>query len=162
MTRVSLIAAVAADGVMGAGGDLPWPPLREDFIWFKQHTQGKPVIMGRKTWDSLKPPFKPLPGRRNIVISRSVSVLEGAEVFSSVADAIASCDAPEVMVIGGAEIYAQAMPLAHRMYLTFIDEDYVGDTFFPAWNPANWHSTESQTITTASGVEVTFSVMDRK
>jgi len=162
MTRVSLIAAVAADGVMGYKNDLPWPHIKEDFAWFKQHTKGKPIIMGRKTWDSLKEPFKPLPGRRNIVISRSVSTLEGAEVFSSVQDAIASCSEAEVMVIGGAEIYAQAMPLAHRMYLTFIDADFVGDTFFPAWNPDNWQITETSTITTASGLEITLNIFDRK
>lgn len=161
MTRVSLIAAVAADGVMGYQGDLPWPPIKEDFAWFKQHTKGKPIIMGRKTWDSLKEPFKPLPGRRNIVISRSVSHIDGAEVFASITDAIASCPEPEVMVIGGAEIYAQAMPLAHRMYLTFINADYVGDTFFPAWNPDNWQTTETSTITTTAGLEVTFNVLDR-
>lgn len=162
MTRISLIAAVAADNVMGHQGTLPWPPIKEDFAWFKLHTKGKPIIMGRKTWDSLPAAFKPLPGRRNIVISRSVKTLAGAEVFSSVADAVATCTEAEVMVIGGAEIYAQALPLAHRLYLTFIDADYVGDTFFPPWDPSQWQVTEQNTITSSAGVDVTFNILDRK
>lgn len=162
MTRISLIAAVAADNVMGNQGTLPWPPIKEDFAWFKSHTKGKPVIMGRKTWDSLPAAFKPLPGRRNIVISRSIKTLKGAEVFSSVADAVAACHEPEVMVIGGAEIYAQALPLAHRLYLTFIDADYVGDTFFPEWNPDSWHITEQTETLSTTGLNLVFNILDRK
>jgi dihydrofolate reductase len=112
---VSLIAAVAANGVIGRDGDLPWR-IPEDLRHFKAVTLGKPVIMGRKTWQSLG---RPLPGRRNIVVTRDAGfAAEGAETVASLDAALALvADVAEAMVIGGGEIYAQALPRADRLYL---------------------------------------------
>ena len=116
MTAVILIAAVARNGGIGRDNELLWR-LPEDMARFKALTMGRPVIMGRKTWDSLPPKFRPLPGRRNLVLSRDSSLqLEGAEVFGTLTDALAACaDSTELFVIGGAQIYAEALPLADRL-----------------------------------------------
>ena len=127
---VSLIAAMARNHVIGKDNQLPWK-LPEDLKRFKAITLGHPIIMGRKTFDSLG---RPLPGRENIVLSRRPGlVLPGATVFGSLAEAFerfAGTD-NEVFVIGGAEIYAQALSRADRLYLTRIDADFPGDAFFP-------------------------------
>ena len=120
--RLALIAAVAENGIVGRDNKLPWH-LSEDLKYFKRTTLGKPVVMGRKTWDSIG---RPLPGRTNIVISRQPNLrLEGASVVADLpaalclAEAIASLDgSDELMVIGGSEIYALALPMAQRLYLT--------------------------------------------
>jgi dihydrofolate reductase len=136
---VSLVAALARNRVVGAGNRLPWH-LPEDLKRFKRLTMGAPVIMGRKTHVSIG---RPLPGRRNIVVTRQPDATwPGCEVVHSLDDAIASAgDAPEVFVIGGAELYAAAFPRADRLHLTLIDADYDGDTFFPAFDPADWRET---------------------
>lgn len=136
-TRVSLIVARAENGVIGADGKLPWR-IPADMKWFKANTLGKPVIMGRKTWESL--PKRPLPERRNIVISRDATYrAEGAEVVISLAAALALCaGADEAMVIGGAEIYALALPLASRIYLTRVHASPAGDAHLPEFSPALW------------------------
>ena len=122
MTQLSLIAGVARNGAIGRNNGLLWR-LPEDMARFKALTLGHPVIMGRKTWDSLPAKFRPLPGRRNLVLSRDSGLqLEGAEVFGSLSDALAACvDAPQVFVIGGAQIYAEALTMADRLELTEID-----------------------------------------
>jgi len=134
--RVYLVAAVAANRVIGAGGKLPWR-LPEDLRHFKALTLGHPVIMGRKTWESIG---RPLPGRRSIVISRnSAYMAPGAEVVTSLDDALGLCDgAPEAFVIGGAELYRLALARADRLLITEIDHDFDGDTRFPAPDPAQW------------------------
>lgn len=139
MPIVSLVAALARNRVIGAGNRLPWH-LPEDLKRFKRLTMGAPVIMGRKTYESLG---RPLPGRRNIVVTRQVGARwNGCEVARSLDDAIALAgDAREVFVIGGAELYAVALPRADRLHLTLIDADYAGDTFFPAFDPADWRET---------------------
>ena len=121
MARVNLILARAANGVIGAGGVMPWH-LPEDMAHFKQQTAGAPVIMGRKTWDSLPQRFRPLPGRRNIVVTRQPDWNEkGAQRASSLREALSICEqAPEAWVIGGAQIYAEALPLAQRAIITEI------------------------------------------
>jgi dihydrofolate reductase len=125
--RVALIAAVARNGVIGAENRLPWK-LPEDLRRFRELTTGKPVIMGRKTWESIG---RPLPGRRNLVITRRRDfVAAGAECFGSLSEALAVCEG-ECFVIGGGEIYAQAMPLADRLYLTRLERDVEGDAYFP-------------------------------
>jgi dihydrofolate reductase len=136
---VSLVAALARNRVVGAGNRLPWH-LPEDLKRFKRLTMGAPIIMGRKTHVSIG---RPLPGRRNIVVTRQPDATwPGCEVVHSLDDAIASAgDAPEVFVIGGAELYAAAFPRADRLHLTLIDADYDGDTFFPAFDPADWRET---------------------
>ena len=134
MTAISLIAAVARQGAIGRDNQLLWR-LPEDMARFKALTSGHPVIMGRKTWDSLPERFKPLPGRRNLVLSHKALQLEGAEVFGSLDAALQACaGAPRVYVIGGAEIYTAAISRADRLELTEIDADFDADSFFPAWD----------------------------
>jgi dihydrofolate reductase len=139
MPLVSVVAALARNRVIGAGNRLPWR-LPEDLKRFKRLTMGAPVIMGRRTHQSID---RPLPGRRNIVVTRQAGARwDGCEVAHSLDEAIALAgDAPEVFVIGGAELYAAALPRADRLYLTLIDADYEGDTLFPAFDPADWRET---------------------
>jgi dihydrofolate reductase len=131
---INLIAGVARNGAIGRDNQLLWR-LPEDMARFKALTMGHPVIMGRKTWDSLPARFRPLPGRRNLVLSRAPGLqLLGAEVCTSLNAAIARCaQAERVFVIGGAQIYAEALPLAERLELTEIDADFAADCFFPPW-----------------------------
>ncbi len=146
---VSIIAAVAADGAIGRRGGLVYH-IREDMRHFRRLTMGHPVVMGRKTFESL--PGGALPGRRNVVVTRNSGFkAEGVETFSSLEGALARLSADfgqdagaEVFVIGGGEIYRQAMPLADRLYLTQIDaaaDD--ADTFFPTVEPERWHTDEA-------------------
>src|SRR6476660_8188508 len=130
--NINLIFARAANGVIGANNTIPWH-IPEDMAHFKQQTAGAPVIMGRKTWDSLPPRFRPLPGRRNIVITRQADWhAEGAERAATVEQAVALCgDVPKAWVIGGAEIYKLALPHAHLAVVTEIDADFEGDTYAP-------------------------------
>ena len=134
MTQLVLIAVVARHGVIGRDGRMPWH-LPEDLRHFRQATAGSPVIMGRKTWDSLPSRFRPLPGRDNIVVTRQVHwQAEGARVVHSLAEALsAASHAERAFVIGGAELYAAALPLADELLLTEIEADVVGDTHFPDW-----------------------------
>ena len=133
---VSVIVAVAEGGVIGANGMMPWH-ISEDLRMFKRVTSGHPVVMGRRTFESLG---RPLPGRTNVVVTRNPSwSSEGVRVAGSLENAVALFPpGEEVFVIGGGEIYRQAMPLADRFYLTRIDAAYDGDTFFPEWNEADW------------------------
>ena len=130
--RLNIIFARSRNGVIGKDGVMPWH-LPEDLAHFKQQTGGAPVLMGRKTWESLPPRFRPLPGRRNIVISRQADwQADGAERAASLGEAITLCgDVPEIWVIGGGEIYAQAVPLAQRAVVTEIERDFEGDTYAP-------------------------------
>ena len=129
--RLNLIFACARKGVIGLNNTLPWH-LPEDLAHFKKTTLGQPVIMGRKTWESLPPKFRPLPGRTNIVVTRQTDwQAPGAHVAHSMAQALAVCSTEaEVWVIGGAEVYAQALPLAQRAVITEIDADFEGDETF--------------------------------
>lgn len=139
MPVISLVAAMARNRVIGAGGRMPWH-LPEDLKRFKKLTMGAPLIMGRKTHDSIG---GPLPGRRNIVVTRRPgAIFRGCEVAHSLDEALALAgDAPEVFVIGGAELYRAALPRAERLYLTRIDAEYPGDTVFPEFDPADWRET---------------------
>jgi len=135
--KLALIAAVARHGAIGKGNDLLWQnPL--DQKHFRQTTMGCPVIMGRRTWDSLPARFRPLPGRRNIVVTRNLAWQDtGAEVAHSLDEAIALLsDVPRAFVIGGGELYAQAVGRADELVLTEIDADFEADTFFPTWDRA--------------------------
>jgi len=132
---VSLVAAVANGGVIGRDGTVPWH-LPEDMAFFRELTTGHPVVMGRRTWDSLPDRFRPLPGRRNIVVTRNTSwEADGAERASSIEEALrlAGADEPVVYVIGGAEIYRAALPYADELVLTEVELDVTGDAFFPEW-----------------------------
>ena len=133
---ISLIVAVAENGVIGQDNGLPWR-LPGDLRRFKALTMGKPIIMGRKTYDSIG---KPLPGRTNIVITRQSDLhLSGCIVVGSLAEALSCINAEEYMVIGGADIYRQALPLAQRVYLTQVHATIEGDAFFPALDSTQWH-----------------------
>jgi dihydrofolate reductase len=134
--QLHLIFARAANGVIGKDGTMPWH-LPEDLAHFKKTTLGCPVIMGRKTWDSLPPKFRPLPGRRNVVITRQADwQADGVTVAHSLQEAIDLCSAaPDVWVIGGAEIYRQALPLAVSAVVTEIETEYDGDAFAPQFTP---------------------------
>jgi dihydrofolate reductase len=140
---IALVVARARNGVIGFKGDLPWR-IRSDMAWFKANTLGKPVIMGRKTWDSL--PLQPLPGRLNIVLSRDGSFepktavpLENFNEAVEMASEQAQEDgAREVCVIGGTALFELAMPRARRLYITEVEAEPEGDAFFPAFDEADW------------------------
>jgi dihydrofolate reductase len=133
---ISLIVAVAENGVIGRNGDLPWR-IPADLKFFKATTMGKPIVMGRKTWDSIG---RPLPGRENIVVSRQTGFdAPGACVVTDLEAALSAAgDVPEVMVIGGAEIYKMALPHATRIYLTEVHAMPAGDTQLPAFPETEW------------------------
>lgn len=132
---ISIIVAVAENGVIGDKNQLLWH-ISEDLKHFKAITSGHPVVMGRKTYESLG---RPLPNRTNVVITRQEIEIEGCRVVHSLEEAFALFPADEeIFVIGGAEIYAQALPLADKFYLTRVHRSYAGDTCFPEWNPAEW------------------------
>lgn len=154
--KLGMIYARARNGVIGANGALPWH-LPEDLAHFKAITQGCPVIMGRKTWDSLPPRFRPLPGRRNIVVSRQDGwQADGAERAASLQAAIAACaGAPQAWVIGGAQLYALAEPLADTAEVTVIDADFAGDAQAPALG-GRWVETARSTHTSAQGLGYSF------
>jgi dihydrofolate reductase len=145
---LAMIAALADNRVIGLDNKMPWH-LPADLKHFKAMTLGKPIIMGRKTWDSLG---RPLPGRLNLVVSRQRDLqLEGAETFTDLDAALRraeqwACEQgiEELMLIGGAQLYAQALPQAQRLYLTRIDAAPEGDAFFPAFDEADWQLVESQ------------------
>ena len=133
--KLALIAAVGRGGAIGLGGTMPWS-LPADLAHFRRVTLGCPVLMGRRTWDSLPPRFKPLPGRRNLVVTRNAAwQAAGAEACGSLEAALERVmDAERVFVIGGGELYTQALPRADERVLTEIDADFDADTFFPAWD----------------------------
>jgi len=137
-----IIAAMSENRVIGRNNVLPWS-LKADMERFKKLTLGWPCVMGRKTWGSL--PKRPLPGRPNIVISRSLSAVTGAKVFSSLQEAIGGCAGYEkVFICGGASIYAEALGLADRIELTVIHRQYEGDAFFPEIDPSGWQITNTE------------------
>jgi dihydrofolate reductase len=138
---ISLIAALAVDRVIGLENAMPWH-LPADLAWFKRNTLNKPVVMGRKTYASLG---QPLPGRRNIVLSRHPADDDRVMWVSSVAEALtAAGESDEIMVIGGGDIYQQFLPRANRLYLTHIDAELDGDTYFPDYEPDQWQSVFSE------------------
>ena len=136
---IVLIAAMARGRVIGRDNQLAWH-LPEDMAHFRRSTHGHPVLMGRKTWESLPPRFRPLPGRRNVVLTRQMGFeAPGAEVVHTLAEALARfTSADTVFVIGGAQIYAEALPFAHRLVLTELDLGVEGDAHFPAWPAADF------------------------
>jgi dihydrofolate reductase len=143
--RLAIIAAVARNRVIGSANALVWHNA-EDQRHFRRVTLGCPVIMGRKTWESLPERYRPLPGRRNIVVTRDAGfAAPGAEVAASLDAALALvADAPKAFVVGGGELYARALPLADELVLTEIDVDLDGDTYFPAWERAAFDEVERE------------------
>lgn len=134
---LSIIVATDEENGIGKDNQLMWH-LPKDLKFFKNTTSGHTVIMGRKTFDSIG---KPLPKRRNIVITRQKNLtINGVEIFNTLADALEACaDEEEVFVVGGGEIYNQALPLAHKLYQTKVHHTFNADTFFPEVNPSDWN-----------------------
>lgn len=163
--RINLIFARAANGVIGANGTMPWH-LPEDLAHFKQTTGGAPVVMGRKTWDSLPPRFRPLPGRWNIVITRQDDwKAEGAQRAASLQDALSLCEesqVPEVWIIGGAQVYAEAEPLAQHAVVTEIAHDYEGDAHAPRLSSSEWRETHREShVSAKEGLHYSFVTYER-
>jgi dihydrofolate reductase len=155
--RVSVVAAVARGGVIGRDDDLPWH-VPEDARRFRELTMGHPVVMGRRTWDSLPERFRPLPGRRNVVVTRNPTwEAAGAERAGSLDDALDLLEgAPQVFVIGGGEVYAAALPLADELLLTEIDLEVDGDTLFPSFDRDVFREVAREPHTAADGTAFAF------
>lgn len=154
--KLHLIFARSANGIIGKDGTMPWH-LPEDLAHFKRTTLGSPVIMGRKTWDSLPPKFRPLPGRLNVVVTRQRDwQASGASVAHSLSEAMALCDgAVDAWVIGGAEIYTQALPQAATAVVTEIEASYDGDTFAPQFE-TEWKETARERHVSTTGLNFSF------
>jgi dihydrofolate reductase len=158
--KINLIWAQAHNRVIGKDGVMPWH-LPEDLAHFKRTTLGCPVIMGRKTWDSIPPKFRPLPGRVNVVLTRQTDWHEnGVQPFKNMHEALSFCEQlpnkPDaVWVIGGAQIYAQALPLAHKAVVTEIDADFDGDSFAPQFDAA-WAETSREAHVSSSRLAYSF------
>lgn len=155
MQKITLIAACAQNGCIGTNNTMPWH-LPEDFAFFRTYTTGKPVVMGRKTWESL--PKKPLPGRRNIVVTRNADyTAEGAETVSGLEAALAACAGEqEIIIIGGAQIYTEALPLATDLRITEVGLTVAGDAFFPPFSRSIWHEASREAHTAANGIPFAF------
>lgn len=162
-TRVYLVAAVAANGIIGAGNSMPWH-LPEDLKHFKTLTLGHPVIMGRKTFDSILASLgKPLPGRENVVVSRTPGLaIDGVGIASSIEGALAFCiGEPVVFVIGGGQIYEAALPMADGIVMTEIKKDYPGDTKFPDYDRSTFRETQRKQHVSKEGVPFDFVLYER-
>jgi|1186.fasta_scaffold864247_2 dihydrofolate reductase len=158
---VSIVVAHARNGVIGRDGGLPWR-LPSDLAHFKGLTTGGTVVMGRKTYESIPERFRPLPGRRNLVLSRSPAyAAPGAEVFDSLDAALEACD-HDCFVIGGGMTYAEALPLAERVYATEVDADVEGDTAFPALDPGEWACVQAGAPVAEDELQFTIRVYERR
>jgi len=158
---ISIVVAASTNNVIGVGGELPWR-LADDLKNFKAITLGKPIIMGRLTWESIG---RPLPGRQNIVMTRQTSfTADGCDVVTTPAAALTAAGAAdEVMIIGGGRIYEMFLPKARRLYLTRVHTDTDGDTFFPAIDAADWQlmSSEPRAADAVNEVAFDFRVYER-
>ncbi len=162
--RLNLIFARARNGVIGKDNALPWH-LPEDMAHFKRTTLGCPVIMGRKTWDSLPERFRPLPGRDNIVLTRGDWHERSAKSASTIESSLQFCEQlipvpAEVWVIGGAQIYSATLPLARRAVITEIDHDFEGDAYAPVLGP-EWIETHRESHTNSQGLAYSFVTLER-
>lgn len=159
---VALVAAVARGGVIGREGGLPWR-LPEDMTHFREVTMGHPVVMGRRTWESLPDRFRPLPGRRNVVVTRNPSwSAGGAERAESLGEALELlAGESRVSIIGGGELFAEALPLADELVLTELDLEVDGDTFFPVWDRTAFVETSRELRVAADGTRFAFVTYER-
>jgi dihydrofolate reductase len=160
--KLSLIAAVSRNNVIGKDNKMPWH-LPADLQFFKTTTLGKPIIMGRKTWESLG---RILPGRRHIVVTRNKDyTAEGVEIIHSTDAALKQAsNVDEAVIIGGAHLYEEMLPLTDRLYLTEIDAEFEGDTFFPEWNKEEWEvvSSDAHPADEKNSFPYRFVVYDRR
>ena len=157
-----LIYARSRNNVIGVNGDLPWH-LPEDLAHFKQTTLGQPVIMGRVTWQSIPEKFRPLSGRTNVVVSRQHDFsAPGAQVVASLQAGLDLFSSDQVVwLIGGAQLYAQALPLAQQLVITEIDADYEGDAFAPHLQSHEWRETHRSKHTSAQGLGYSLVTLQR-
>ncbi|OGA72652.1 MAG: hypothetical protein A3G81_21825 [Betaproteobacteria bacterium RIFCSPLOWO2_12_FULL_65_14] len=158
--RIYLLVAVASNGIIGANGQLPWH-LPEDLQHFKRLTMGHPVIMGRRTWESLK--GRPLPGRENIVVTRTPGYeAPGAAVASSLESALALCAGESVaFVIGGSRLFEESLPIADGLVVTEIHKDFAGDTWFPPYDRSRWREAQREAHTAADGMRFDFVLYEK-
>ena len=161
--RVALVAAVARRGVIGRDSGIPWR-LPEDMRRFRTLTMGHPVVMGRRTWESLPDQFRPLPGRGNVVVTRNSDwSAQGADRAGSIEDALRLLEGEDtVFVIGGGEIYAAALPSADELLLTEIDAEIEGDTYFPNWDPDDFEEVARERHVSSDGVGYSFVTYERR
>ncbi|MDO8185552.1 dihydrofolate reductase [Conexibacter sp. JD483] len=158
---IAIVVAHAANGTIGRDGDLPWR-LPSDLRQFRAITHGGTVVMGRRTWESIPARFRPLPGRRNVVLSRDPAYApDGAELFGSLAEALAACD-HDCFVIGGSATYAEALPLAQRCYITHVEGDVEGDAVFPLLDADEWTCVEAGETREENGHRFAFRVHERR
>ena len=158
---INIIVAVAENGVIGDKNSLLWH-ISEDLRYFKRITSGHPVVMGRKTYESLG---RPLPNRTNVVITRSDIQIDGCTVVHSIEEAVGMFPAgEEIFIIGGAQIYAQALPIADRFYLTRVHRAYEGDTHFPEWDESQWRQVSREHFDRGEKFDApfTFEVYERR
>jgi dihydrofolate reductase len=160
--KVIIVAAVARDGVIGRDGELPWR-LPEDMSHFRAVTTGYPVVMGRRTWESLPERFRPLPGRRNVVVTRNPGwSAAGAERAGSLEEALELlADEERVSVIGGGELFSVALPFTDELLLTEIDADIEGDTFFPEWDRGAFQEVSREEHVAEDGTPFAFVTYER-
>jgi dihydrofolate reductase len=163
VSKLAIVAALARGGVIGRCGGIPWR-ISEDSRRFRDLTMGHPVVMGRRTWESLPERFRPLPGRRNIVVTRNRAWrAEGAERAGSLEEALAPlAEEPHVFVVGGGELYAEALPLADRLLLTEIDIEVAGDVFFPALDESEFEETSREQRVSENGTPFSFVTYERR
>src|SRR5258706_9963657 len=135
---IIIIAAHSKNRVIGKENKLPWR-LPADMAFFAEHTTGHNVIMGRKTWESIPQKFKPLPNRRNIVLTTTISEIPRADVFADLQAAIDSCSTGKIFICGGSEVYKMALPIATELYLTEVHCEVEGDAFFPEFDKTEYH-----------------------
>ena len=161
--RISIVAAVARGSVIGRDNAIPWR-IPEDARRFRALTTGHPVVMVRRTWDSLPDRFRPLPGRRNIVVTRNPDWrADGAERAGSLGEALRLVEgAPQAFVIGGAEIYAAALPVCDELLLTEIDADVEGDVTFPAFDRAEFEEVSRERLVSETGLSFSFVTLTRR
>ncbi|MDP2917887.1 MAG: type 3 dihydrofolate reductase [bacterium] len=159
---ISIIAALAKNNVIGQKNKIPWH-LPADFAYFRKMTLGKPIIMGAKTFESIG---KALAGRKNIVLHQDKNyTAKGCVVVNSIEAALSAAgDAPEVMICGGASVYQQFLPISDRLYLTYIDHEFAGDTFFPEFDREEWRETsrENHAKDANNPYAYAFAVLERK
>ncbi|MDP2560853.1 type 3 dihydrofolate reductase [Psychrobium sp. 1_MG-2023] len=157
--KISMIAAMAANRVIGKDNKMPWH-LPEELSYFKQVTMGKPIVMGRNTFESIG---RPLPGRKNIVLSSNTSLkIDGVTVVNSIEQAIAAGDhCDELMIIGGARLYEQMLEQVDNLYLTDIELDVAGDAFFPDYNIYQWKQSDKLNHKSKSGVNFSTYTLQR-
>ena len=161
---ISIVVAIAENGGIGLNNDLPWPRIPADMKWFRQVTMGNCLVMGRKTWESIG--SKPLPGRTTVVVTRRADFTAvGAAVAHDLRSAVESCEeTKEVMILGGADIFRQAIPMVGRIYLTRIHETFEADTFFPDVDWSEWRVVQKTVVDPDATTlyPLTFEILERQ